>query len=129
MTNTAVEPIDVNVVSGTLEVGTKRPKECRASHRTAVLNAANPTYNVAGYDPIRKCVILSVLDNAVVLSDSIGQASDLANTAIANAYANPNGRLLPVSNGSEYYLETQDEIWISANAYPTRVGITIIREI
>ena len=122
-----IPPLDVNIVSGTLEVGSKRPKECRASHRTAVLNAANPTFNVAGFDPIRKCVILNVLDNPVVLSESTGQASDLANTT--GTLINPNGRLLPVSNGSEYYLETQDELWLSTNTYPTRVGITIIREI
>ncbi len=127
MTATDIPPLDVNIVSGTLEVGTKRPKECRSSHRTAVLNAANPTYNIAGFDPVRKCVILNVLDNPVVLSDSTGQASDTANTT--GTLTNPNGRLLAVSNGSEYNLETQDELWLSTNTYPTRVGITIIREI
>ena len=122
-----IPPLDVHIVSGTVNVGDKRPKECRASHKTVVLNAANPTYNVAGYDPARKCVSINVLDNPVVLSDSIGQASDLANTT--GTMINPNGRLLAVSNGSEYYVETQDELWLSTNVYPTRVGFTIIREI
>jgi len=126
---TQIEPLDVRIVANTVTEGTKRPKENRASHRTAVLTAANPTFNIAGYDPARKCVSLNVLDNPVVLTESTGQASDQANTAVANAFGNPNGRLLPVSNGSEYYLETQDELWLSANTYPTRVGITIIREI
>lgn len=126
MTN-AIPPLDVHIVSGTVTVGDKRPKECRASHRTAVLNAANPTFNIAGYDPARKCISINVLDNPVVLSESTGQASDLANTT--GTLTSPNGRLLPVSNGSEYYIETQDELWLSTNTYPTRVGFTIIREI
>jgi hypothetical protein len=124
-----IEPLEVHVVGGTIEVGDKRPKEYRASHRTFVLTSANPAQNVAGYDPARYCIYINVLDNTVVLSESTSQANDAANIAIANAYANPNGRLLPVSNGSEYHLETQDELWISANAYPTRVGITLVREI
>jgi len=124
---TPIPPLDVNIVSGTLDVGTKRPKECRASHRTIVLNAANPTYNIAGYDPARKCISINVLDNPVVLSESTGQASDQANTI--GTLASPNGRLLGVSNGSEYYLETQDELWLSAATYPTRVAFTIVREI
>jgi hypothetical protein len=120
-------PLDVHIVSGTVEVGTKRPKECRASHKTIVLNAANPTYPVAGFDPARKCISINVLDNPIVLSESSGQASDLANTT--GTMLNPNGRLLGVSNGSEYYIETQDELWFSTNTYPTRVGFTIVREI
>lgn len=124
---TPIPPLDVNIVSGTLDVGTKRPKECRASHRTIVLNAANPTYNIAGYDPARKCISINVLDNPVVLSESTGQASDQANTT--GTLASPNGRLLGPSNGSEYYLETQDELWLSAAVYPTRVAFTIVREI
>ena len=122
-----IPPLDVHVVSGTVNVGEKRPKECRVSHKTVVLNAANPVYNIAGYDPARKCITLNVLDNPVVLADSIGQASDLANTT--GTMLNPNGRLLGTSNGSEYYLETQDELWLATNVYPTRVGFTITREI
>lgn len=124
---TAIEPLDVRIVEGTVTVGDKRPKECRASHRTAVLTAANPTFNIAGFDPGRKCISINVLDNPVVLTNGTGQASDTANTT--GTLASPNGRILPVSNGSEYYLETQDELWLSAATYPTRVGFTIIREI
>lgn len=120
-------PLEVHVVGGTVDVGEKRPKENRASHRTVVLNAANPSYNIAGFDPARKCVYLNVLDNPVVLTSNISQANDLANTT--GTLTTPNGRLLAVSAGSEYLLETQDELWISTNTYPTRVGITIIREV
>lgn len=124
---TAIEPLDVRIVASTVTEGTKRPKENRASHRTAVLTAANPTFNIAGFDPARKCISINVLDNPVVLTNGTGQASDTANTT--GTLATPNGRLLPVSNGSEYYLETQDELWLSAATFPTRVGFTIIREI
>lgn len=124
---TVIEPLDVRIVASTVTEGTKRPKENRASHRTAVLTAANPTFNIAGFDPARKCISLNVLDNPVVLTNGTGQASDTSNTS--GTLATPNGRILPVSNGSEYYLETQDELWLSAATFPTRVGFTIIREI
>lgn len=124
---TAIEPLDVRIVASTVTEGTKRPKENRASHRTAVLTAANPTFNIAGFDPARKCISINVLDNPVVLTNGTGQASDTSNTS--GTLATPNGRILPVSNGSEYYLETQDELWLSAATFPTRVGFTIIREI
>jgi hypothetical protein len=127
MTIQDIPPIDVNIVSGTLDVGQKRPKEYRASHKTAVLNAANPTYQLAGFDPARCEIYLNVLDNSVVLTSSNGQASDLANTT--GTLTSPNGRLLGVSNGSEYCIKGQNEMWVSAATYPTRVGFTIIREI
>lgn len=205
-----IPPLDVNVVSGTVNIGNdKRKVENRTSHRTVVLTANNPTYNVAGYDPARKEVYINVLDNPVVLSDSTSMASDQANTAAAisitptqpgipasgvavqntnqvpvqvviagftatQVFVNgiqvgtgngtytvpangaisitytiagtwtwtfvtaqfsslglttPNGRILPVSNGSEYCIPGSDEMWLSTNTYPTRVGITIVREI
>ncbi len=129
MTHTEIPPLDVRIISGTVDIGEKRPREYRASHRTFVLTAVNPFANVAGFDPARKCVSINVLDNSIVLSESISQANDPQNITIANAYANPNGRLLAVSNGSEYYLETQDELSPSSNVYPTRVGVTLIREV
>lgn len=123
-----IPPLDVNVVSGTVNIGNdKRKVENRTSHRTVVLTANNPTYNVAGYDPARKEVYINVLDNPVVLSDSTSMASDQANTT--GTLTNPNGRILPVSNGSEYCIPGSDEMWLSTNTYPTRVGITIVREI
>ena len=128
MSHSEIEPLLVTVVSGTVDIGNdKRPKECRTSHRTVVLTATNPTYNVAGYDPARKEVYINVLDNPVVVSDSTSMASDPANTT--GTLTNPNGRILPVSNGSEYCIPGGDEMWLSTNTYPTRVGITIVREI
>lgn len=128
MSHSEIEPLLVTVVSGTVDIGNdKRPKECRTSHRTAVLTATNPTYNVAGYDPARTHVYINVLDNPVVVSDSTSMASDPANTTGTLTF--PNGRILPVSNGSEYCIPGSDEMWLSTNTYPTRVGLTIVREI
>lgn len=105
----------------------KRPKEKRVAHRTFVLTTANPTANIAGYDPARCEMYLNVLDNPVVVSGSTSQANDPANTV--GALATPNGRMLPVSNGSEYCIPGPDETWLSAATYPTRVGVTIVRDI
>lgn len=105
----------------------KRPKEKRVAHRTFILTAANPTVNVAGFDPARCEMHINVLDNPVVVSSSTGQASDPANTTAA--LASPNGRILTISNGSEYLIPGPDETWLSAAVYPTRVGVTIVRDI
>lgn len=105
----------------------KRPKETRVSHRTIVLTAASPAQNVAGYDPGRREVYMNVLDNPIVLSGSTGMASDPA--SISATLATPNGRILAVSNGSEYCIKGPDELWVSAGVYPTRVGVSIVREI
>lgn len=105
----------------------KRPRELRASHRTIVLTATNAAQSVAGYDPGRCEVYMNVLDNPVVLSGSTGMANDAASTNAT--LATPNGRILAVSNGSEYCIKGPDELWVSAGVYPTRVGVTIVREI
>lgn len=123
---TTMEPL---LIAGTVTIdeGNKRPKERRASHRTYVLTAANPAWQIAGYDPARKCIYLNVMDNPIVLSESTSQANDAAN--LTAGLTTPNGRILDKSNGSEYLIETQDELWVSNGVYPTRVGVTVIREI
>jgi hypothetical protein len=126
MTETEIPPLNVYVV-GTSVKGDKRPEELRTSHKTYVLNAINPVLQIAGYDPARQELYISVLDNPVVLSGSIGQASDTVNTT--GTMQNPNGRLLPVSNGAEYCCKGQNEAWISTNTYPTRVAISVVRKI
>lgn len=126
MSHTEIEPLQVVIVGTTIE-GEKRPKEYRTSHRTMVLTAANPYQNIAGYDPARCEIYLNVLDNPVVLAGSIGQASDLGNTT--GTMTAPNGRLLSLSNGSEYCIKGPDEQWLATNTYPTRIGMTIVREI
>lgn len=126
---TDIIPFHVHIASSDVPLSQpeKRPKETRVSHRTIVLTTANPTANIAGYDPGRREMYLCVLDNPVVLSSSTGQASDANNTT--GTLATPNGRILPVSNGSEYCIPGPDETWLSTNTYPTRVGISIVREI
>lgn len=121
-----IPPLNVYVV-GTAVKGDKRPKETRVSHKTYVLNASNPVLQIGGYDPARLEIYINVLDNPVVLSGSIGQASDLSNTT--GTMLSPNGRLLGVSNGSEYCFKGENEAWISTNTYPTRVAVSVVREI
>ena|ERR1700757_163931 len=123
----AYPPLEVHIVGGTVDIGDKRPKEYRVSHRTIVLTASNPAQMVAGYDPARCEIYINVLDNPIVVSASTSQANDANN--LTGTLATPNGRIVAVSNGSEYCIKGPDETWISTNTYPTRVGFTIVREI
>lgn len=118
-----VIPLTVHVVQD--DTKEKRPKECRTSHRTIVLVLANPYAQIAGYDPARVNVYVNVMDNPVVISGDISQASDLANTT--GTLATPNGRLMQV--GNDYVIPGQDEMWVSSATYPTRIGLTIEREV
>lgn len=122
--SSAIPPLSVRII-GDETKQEKRPHEVRTAHRTIVLNAANPYVQVAGYDPARIEIYMNVLDNIVVISGDMGQASDLANTSGTNSA--PNGRIMPI--GIDYCLKGQDEMWVSGATYPARVGITIIREI
>lgn len=101
-----------------------RRKEYRVSHRTIVLTAANPAQMMAGYDPKRESLHITVADNPVVITSSTGQASDAANTT--GTLATPNGRYVPIEN-PEITVPGPDEVWVSGPTYPTRVGFTIVR--
>lgn len=129
MSITDEKPITVHLVKDDTK-GEKRPEEYRSAHRTIVLTAANPYQQIAGYDPGRVMVKINVMDNPVVLCGDVSQASDLANQT--SGLTNPNGRILGTGAGSasiEYEILAQDDQWIAAAAYPTRVGITITRKI
>lgn len=102
----------------------KRPEEYKTTHRTIVLTAANPYQMIAGYDPRRITIHITVADNPVVLSGSTGQAGDQANTT--GTLANPNGRYVPIEN-PEIEVPGQNELWVSSAAYPTRVACSIVR--
>lgn len=102
-----------------------RPKEIRSSHRTIVLTSTNPWAQLVGYDPARISLFMNVMDNPIVLSGSVSEASDLANTT--GTLLAPNGRLMPVAN--DYVVRAHDEQWVSAATYPTRVSFTIVRQI
>lgn len=116
-----IPPVLVKVLSDG-----KRPTELRVTHKTIVLTAANPVQQVTGYDPARKAVIFNVFDNAIVLSGSIGQASDPANTI--SPITAPNGRLLNPLNG-EYSVPGPNELWVSTGTYPSKIAFSVVREI
>lgn len=119
-----IEPIRVHVVLDDTKSEKERRIEFRASEKTIVLTAANPAQMVAGYDPLRDEVRITVSDNPVVLSRSTGQANDLANTT--GTLATPNGRIL-INGAGEYTVRGSNEVWVSGNTYPTRVGFEIVR--
>ena len=114
-------PITVKIVEDTTKE--KRPEELRVAHRTIVLTATNPYLQVAGFDPALKMIRMNILDNPIVLCKSISQASDQNNTT--GTMTAPNGRIMPI--GIDYVIPGPDEMWISTNTYPTRVGITYVR--
>ena len=102
-------------------------KECRTSHKTVILTAANPVQMVVGVDPARCEVHLEPQTNPVVMTSSISQASDLAN--VAAVYAFPNGRILNPLVGEYIVPGGANELWLSAGIYPTLVGVTVVREV
>jgi hypothetical protein len=119
----AIQPVLVKIAPDpALE---KRPTELRTSERTYVLTASNPYMQIVGHDPARKEILMNVLDNPIVLCRSTAQASDLNNTT--GTMAAPNGRIMPV--GLDYRIPGPDQYWIATNTYPTRVGVTIVREV
>ena len=117
-----VTPLEVKVVNHP----EPRKFERRAAYRTAVLTAANPYAQLAGYDPLREYIRFSGAANAYVISGSISQASDAAN--VATPYVNPNGRLVQ-ANSLEIVTEGQNDVWLTGNTYPTMVGYEIIRKV
>lgn len=121
---TAIEPIRVHVVLDDTHSDKERRIEFRSSEKTIVLTAANPAQMIAGYDPLRDEVRITVSDNPVVLSRSTGQANDAGN--ITGTLAIPNGRIL-ANGASEYIARGANEVWVSGNTYPTRVGFEIVR--
>jgi hypothetical protein len=121
-----IQPVPVEVINHPI------PKryECRSSFRSIVLTAANPYQQVAGFDPLRERIKLSGVANAVVVGNSISQASDPNN--VANPYVAPNGRFIPggaALAAIEWTIEGTQEVWLSGNTYPTIVGIEIIRKV
>lgn len=121
-----IQPVPVRITIDETKDQSARRIEFRGSEKTIVLNAANPAQMLAGYDPLRDEVRITVSDNPVILSRSTGQANDTANTT--GTLANPNGRIL--TNGAgEYVARGANEVWVSGNIYPTRVGFEIVRTV
>ncbi len=118
-----IPAIKVHLVKSDLQE--KRPREYRVTHKTVVLTATSPTYQLMGVDPARKEVHIEVQENQAVLSSNTQQANDLANTTVG--LANPNGRILNSAVGEYIIPGGANEIWFSAAVYPTRIGVTIVR--
>jgi hypothetical protein len=125
MSETVTEPVKVQVVN--------HPEptryEVRAAYETAILNAANPYQQIAGYDPLRMMIRISGTSKSVIVSGNISQASDADNLA-GIATAKPNGRLLP-AGVVEWTVEGQNDVWLSCATadMPVAVGYEIIRKV
>lgn len=121
-----VTPIPVMVLNH------PQPKsyERHSAFRSFVLSAANPYQQVAGYDPLRECIRVSGVANAIVICGSISQASDPNNTV--SPFAAPNGRFIPggaALAAMEWTVDGTGEVWIATNTFPTIVGVEIIRKV
>jgi hypothetical protein len=99
----------------------------RGAYRSIVLTAANPYQQICGPDPLRVYVTMSGVVNAVVICDSISQASDLNNAV--NPVVQPNGRYIPAGASAKWDIEGHQEIWVVASVFPTIVGYTLLRKV
>jgi hypothetical protein len=120
-TETEYQPVKIHVVKDDTKVAPVK-KEYRQSHRTYNISANNPAY-VAGYDPNRTEMRISVITGPVVLCDSLSAANDSANNT--GTLANPNGRVLPQGN-AEYILIGPGPVYFAAPAN-TQVSVTVTR--
>jgi hypothetical protein len=101
-----------------------RPRR-RPLFRTVVLTADNPYVQLFGIDENRLCAYVQAGGNDAVLCSSKSQAQKPANISDATLAA-PDGTLLPYGNAAPYPLETTEEVWVAAAAYPTQVTVTVI---
>lgn len=128
MAGAIIPPVTVHIVSTDVPfTAVKRRKERRITHKTIVLTAANPYQMAAQIDPARVEIHIEPIANAVVMTSSIGQASDASN--MVAVLVNPNGRVLSPLVGEYVVPGGANELWFSAGVYPTLVGISIVREI
>lgn len=103
----------------------KRQKRLTLSPHTITLTAQNPFMSLCGQEPNRTLVKVLVTDNPVVLCDSAGQAGQLPNTVAG--LTNPEGAYLPVST-IFYDFPTNDQLWVAAAVFPTRVTVVLVSE-
>lgn len=124
MTQVNVEPVPVRVLNHPEPVR----YEVRATYRTIVLTSVNPYQQVAGYDPLRECVRFTGHTNGFTVCGSIQQASD-PNNAV-NPPTAANGRFIPAgATQVEFETRGQNELWFAGYAFPTVIGLEIIRKV
>ncbi len=103
------------------DIAKTRARRVAVSCHTHVLTASNPYVQIANQELNRQTIVITCLDNPVVLCDSNGQAQDAANQSAG--LATPNGALIPINN--PYPVTTTDMLWVATGTYPSRVSTTI----
>ena len=94
--------------------------------RTVVVSTATGIVPLVGADMLRRRVIVTTLDEPVVLAADLTSASDSNNAAVgaAGAAVNASGAVIPV--GVPYPLEVRCAWFLApASATPTRVSVIV----
>jgi hypothetical protein len=121
-------PLKVHVTGSDIPLVDKPKEPCpiRSSNRTVNLSAGN-SIPLAGYDPLRKELRLTVIAGPVVLCDSTGDASSGENNSgTPGTYVSPRGRILPQST-FEFVIPGPDAVWLATNSVAAQVGVTTVR--
>jgi hypothetical protein len=121
-------PLKVHITGADIPLVDKpaTPAPLRSSNRTVNISAGNPT-SIAGYDPLRKELRLSVIVGPVILCDSVGDSTAAENnTGTPGTYVSPRGRILPQST-TEVCIPGPDAVWIATNSVAGQVGVTTVR--
>jgi hypothetical protein len=101
------------------------PPEAGAT-RTVTVSTASGIVPIVGADMLRRRVIITTLDEPIVLAADLASASDTNNAAVgtAGATVNASGAIIPI--GVPYPLEARCEWFaVPTSATPTRVSIIV----
>ena len=118
-------PVKVHITGSDIPFG-KRQAERRLTTFTKVLTAAQPFTQIAPYDPGRICAYIRALDQDTVVSTSLGEAQDAANTTASQPF--PDGQLIPKTDTTPTKFEGAQPMWITAAVYPARVTVQLLHE-
>lgn len=118
---TAAPVVDVRVTNMPGMPAAAEKQRRAIQPRTIVLTAANPVKVLLAADVSRKLVQVIAAGNPVVLCESESQAED-PNNSVATL-PNPEGFLLPV--GVRIPIDTSEQMWVTAQAFPAQVSILI----
>lgn len=121
------EPLFVHVTNlKDMGLEDARSKELRASHRTLVLSAANPFLNIAPYDPARREIHIDPIDNPVIITSNVSQASDPVNGPLSISSIGPPGPAQPPVPASGVGLQNVNNYTAVVTISPNGATITSV---
>lgn len=122
-----IPPIPVQVINQPSAPAIPREPE-EVTFTTLILTATDPVQQVAPVDPQRcECQILQAGDNDIVVAASKGEAQSASNSTAL--LPNPSGLIVIKTFLNPVVIKTQGRILVTAQAFPTRVGVIITRRI